>query len=63
MRIHRIPGRSNQLIEKLRTKRADFTEGILRAIAQDLRHIRQQGIGDQLRSRYQRQPLQDASQQ
>jgi hypothetical protein len=63
MRIHRIPGRSNQLIEKLRTKRTDFTEGILRAIAQDLRHIRQQEIGDQLRSRYQRQPLQDASQQ
>jgi hypothetical protein len=63
MRTHRIPGRSNQLIEKLRTKRTDFTEGILRAIAQDLRHIRQQEIGDQLRPRYQRQPLQDASQQ
>jgi hypothetical protein len=63
MRTHRIPGRSNQLVEKLRAKRIDFTNGIVRAIAKELRHIRQQEISDPLRSHNQRQPSQDASQQ
>jgi hypothetical protein len=63
MRTHRIPGRSNQLMEKLRTKSIDFTNGIVRGIAKELRHIRQQETWDQLRSHNQRQPSQDASQQ
>jgi|HubBroStandDraft_2_1064218.scaffolds.fasta_scaffold16700_7 hypothetical protein len=63
LRTHRIPSRLNQLIEKLRTKWIDFTNGIVGAIAEELRHIRQQEIRDQLRCHVQRQPSQDASQQ
>jgi hypothetical protein len=63
MRTHRIPSRLNQLIEKLRTKWIDFTNGIVRTIAEELRHIRLQEIRDQVRSHNQRQPSQDASQQ
>jgi len=63
MRTHRIPSRLHRLIEKLRTKWIDFSNGIVRAIAKELRHIRQQEIRDQLRSHNQRRPSQDASQQ
>jgi hypothetical protein len=63
LRTHRIPSRLNQLIEKLRTKWIDFTNGIVGAIAKALRHIPQQEIREQLRSLNPRQPSQDASQQ
>jgi Mn-dependent DtxR family transcriptional regulator len=62
-RADRIPSRLHRLIEKLRAKWIDFSNGIVRAIARELRHIRQQEIRDQLRSHNQRRPSQDALQQ
>jgi hypothetical protein len=63
MRTRRVPSRWNQLTEKLRTKWIDFTNGIVRAIAKELLHIRQEEIREQLRSHNQRQPSRQASQQ
>src|ERR1700728_4157935 len=63
LRRRRIRNRSNQLLEKLRTKRIEFSNGIVRAIAQELLRILQREINYPLCAHDERQPLQDAPQQ
>jgi predicted metallopeptidase len=63
MHPNHILSDGNRLMEKLRGKWIDFTDGIVRAIAKELLHIRQEEMKEQLRAHNQREQSREASQQ
>jgi hypothetical protein len=62
MRLDQIPTHWNQHIEKLRRKWIAFTNGIVRAIAKELLHVRREEMKEQLRADNQRERSRGASQ-
>jgi hypothetical protein len=63
MRAHQTSGHWNQHIGKLRKKWIDFTNGVVRAIAKELAHIRREELRELRRAHNQREQSREASQQ
>jgi hypothetical protein len=62
MRLNQIPSHWNLHMEKLRSKWIDFTNGIVRAIANELLNIRREETKDRLRAHHQREQSREPSQ-